>query len=158
MKEGAKEFSSQAWDNLYRDRNKVLSLGKSAGSKVVSELKLKPILKGFWQNLKSHDDLHHYVIKTYGLETWEKLKKALAELTTSPKLSKEIAKLSKSFEYLIENLFTLLLLNDQESGPNPLLVTMIQEKLSGIKRTVVWIKPGQSSKSVGAGHLLRSRQ
>lgn len=156
MKAGAKEFSNQAWDNLYRDRNTVLSLGKSAGVKVIDELKVKPILKGFWRNIKSQDDLHQYIISSYGVETWEKLKKALAKLSVSPTLSKEIVTLSKSFEYLIENIFVLLLLNDQENGPNPLLVTMIQEKLSGVKRTVVWIKPGQSPKSVGAGHLLKS--
>ncbi len=156
LKEGAKEFSSQAWDNLDREKATVIKLGKSASSKVVDELKVKPIMLGFWHTLEAHQELQSYIIKQYGQSSWLKLKKVFIDLSISPQVDSELSKLTSVFEKFIEQFFSLLLLNEQQNGPNPLLVTMLQEKLSGIKRSVVWIRPGQSEQSIGPGHRLKS--
>ena len=101
-------------------------------------------------------ELQDYVIQNYGRDSWLKLKKALIAISLSPEINSEIKILTRTFENSIQSFFSLLLLNETGNGPNPLLVTMIQEKLSGVKRTVVWIRPGQSTKSIGAGHRLKS--
>ncbi|MAA78870.1 MAG: hypothetical protein CL916_06385, partial [Deltaproteobacteria bacterium] len=72
LKESAKEFSSQAWDNLYREKDSLIELSQSAGKKITHELKFKPILQGFWYHLNSHIELQDYVIQNYGRDSWSR--------------------------------------------------------------------------------------
>ena len=156
LSQSGKDFASQAWNNVYEQRQVALKLGSQATKSVIKELKVVPVLKRFWAGVQQDKTLHNYVIKKYGNDTWQRLKKALAHIAESSVLHRELKRLATHLEQFTHTLLTAIILDSSSQGPNPLLITIIQEQLTNVKRPVIWITPGHSNQVVGEGHLLQS--
>ena len=156
LSQSGKDFASQAWENVYEQRQVALKLGSQATKSVIKELKVVPVLKRFWAGVQQDKILHNYVIKKYGNDTWQRLKKALAHIAESSALHRELKRLATHLEQFTHTLLTAIILDPSSQGPNPLLITIIQEQLTNVKRPVIWITPGHSDQVVGEGHLLQS--
>ena len=154
LRAGGEDLARQTWKSTLEHSERSIEIGKAAIQSASRELKLKPIASQIWTKLSHNQVLFNHVRTRYGAETWGRLKAGIVEFLEHTDVSAVINKLSLSGESIIKRLTNALLLNHDESAPNPLIVTLIKEEVSGMRRAVVWITPGKSAAQVASGHRI----
>ena len=141
LKSGAVSTLSQSVESLKKNSNEAQMQVQVIARDVQQELQLGVKLKGFWTSIVHNVSLRHYIIETYGERAWSQLKDATLEVSTSDVVGAKVQTLSQEMKLLGQQGLTALLLDREGRGPNPLLLSVIQEQLNGDTRPMIHIRP-----------------
>lgn len=135
---------SQEWPQASQEAQQVLA-------HLNQKLKSKVLLKHFWQALSQDQVLIQHLKKEYGEKGLAQIVGALRELSSTQSFSNNIDTLGSELKLIAQKGMNSILLDEQGQGPNPLLLSVIQEQLSGKKRPIVHVYPGQGN-TLKPGH------
>lgn len=153
-KDGAKEVGSQALENIERNQGEIIKETKKLAIKVKDQAQVEVRLKRFWSYLEGHEALKAHIIKQYGDEAWSKWMKAVGEIGQSDQVQKKMNTLIDEVKELGRESMSAVILDHQGKGPNPLLLSVIQEQLKGQQRPIVHVTPGTGT-PVKSGYLFK---
>ena len=134
LKSGGKEFAVQAIEKTISTPQRSIALGTAAMKRTSDELKLKHIASGLLDHIWRDKELAAHIQQKYGGELQRRLGLSLQEFFSQVEVNESIMRIGKKGESLFHKVLGSLLLNSEGSGPNPLLVTLVKEELSGIRR------------------------
>lgn len=156
-KGGAINLFKQSVQSIYKESDQALvESGKFA--KQISEVTKAPVLlEGFWSAVNSDEALARHVKQVYGEDVLIRFQLALRDLSASPEVAEKVEELKREVQQVARQGFKAILLDREGRGPNPLLLSVIQEQLSGEMRPVVHIIPGEGA-SVKPGYLFTSSE
>ena len=96
----------------------------------------------------------NHLKNTYGDEGLARISGALREISSSLLFSNKVGEISCEMKNIARKSLSALLLDQKGEGPNPLLLSVIQEQLSGHSRAIVHIYPGEGE-ALKPGHLFQ---
>ena len=117
----------------------------------------KLLLRHFWMAVSQDQVLIDHIKERYGDEALLRLSAALRKLSASQLFATRIQEVSASLRAVMKKGIRALLLDRRGEGPNPLLLTVIQEQLSGQSRAVVHIRPGEAE-AVKPGYIFTHKE
>jgi len=154
-KQGAKDLIKQGVESASQEIDGVLDESQKVAQGVWKTMKAPTLLEGFWTMLKHDEVLIKHIKVTYGEETLNRFMHALREMSDSMLVHKRVELLKTEVQQLASGGFKALVLDREGKGPNPLLLAVIQEQLSGGTRPVIHVIPGSRGR-VNPGHLFMS--
>ena len=141
LKSGAVSTLSQSVESLKKNGAEAQIQVKVIARDVQQELQLGVKLKGFWTAVVHNASLQSYIVETYGERAGSQLKDATLEVSKSDVIGARVQTLSQEMKRLGQQGLTALLLDREGRGPNPLLLSVIQEQLNGDTRPMIHIRP-----------------
>ena len=150
-----KDVVKQSVNSLVVEQEKSLKELQSLSSIAYEASEAPILLQSFWHRLVYDQKLNHYIKQTYGEDVWKRLQKSFLHIAQSKGVKKKIDQSVHTMKNVGKKLFTHLLLDQQGTGPNPLLLAVIQEQLRGESRPVIHVIPGQGA-VVKVGHTFQS--
>lgn len=156
VKEGGKDFLGQSYKSLTRESESVSTELTKLGEEITEATRAPVLLKRFWLAINQDEELMNHIRVTYGQEGVTRFQLAMRELSASQAVSDRLSHLRGEVESLAQEGFKALVLDREGKGPNPLLLSVIQEQLSGEARPIIHIVPG-SAERVNPSYLFESR-
>ena len=152
VKSGAIDLLTQTLGSLNKESDKAIVKSKEIALLVNKQLKSEVLLKNFWANLSQNQALIKHLQTEYGDEEMARISVALKEVSSNREFSSQITKVGADLKVIAKRGLSALLLDQEGKGPNPLLLAVIQEQLSGRARPIVHITPGQGD-ALKPGHV-----
>ena len=156
FKRGSTSFLEQSYESLKRESTEVQTQLITLGDEVKRATQAPLLLRSFWIAINQDQTLMLHIKTKYGSEALTRFKLALRELSASSAVSERLTALRSEVEALASAGFKALVLDREGKGPNPLLLNVIQEQLSGRARPVIHIVPGDAER-VNPGYVFTSR-
>lgn len=94
-------------------------------------------LKTLWISIAGNQTLKDHILSHYGAPVWDQILNSTKELSHDPEVENLFIEASGKLKDVAQSALTALLLDPAGSGPNPLLLAVIQEQLSGKHRPIV---------------------
>ena len=157
MSGGGRDLLGQAMQSLAHEHEagsaRAIELIKLANESAQPKL----LLRHFWMAVSQDRVLIDHIKERYGDEALLRLSAALRKLSASQLFATRIQEVSASLRAVMKKGIRALLLDRRGEGPNPLLLTVIQEQLSGQSRAVVHIRPGEAE-AVKPGYIFTHQE
>ena len=155
-KTGGIDLAQQVYQSLHQEWASASQEAQKLLSTLNQQLQSKVLLNSFWRTLGQDQVLIQHLRKEYGDKGLAQIVTALRDLSSTQDFSTGIDQLSGELKTIAQKGLNSILLDDQGQGPNPLLLSVIQEQLSGQKRPIVHVYPGQGS-TLKPGHRFPHR-
>lgn len=156
-KGGAINLFKQTLESLRVESPQVLKQGSKLALEIKEVTQAPVLLEHFWEALNRDEVLVAHLRETYGENLLLKFQLALRELSATQEVSQRLDLLKDEVRRVAREGFKALVLDREGKGPNPLLLAVIQEQLSGQARPIIHIIPG-TGESVKPGYLFISRR
>lgn len=159
LKGGARAFAQESFESLKREGPQSLSAAQSLAASAWAQADGAGRMRGLWLAIAGNEALHNHVVTTYGEPAWQALKGAALEVTKSEEVERLVADAATQLKELSQRALTALVLDREGEGPNPLLLAVAQEQLSGRARPVVRVTPappGAEGARVSDGYVFPS--
>jgi hypothetical protein len=150
-KRGGMNLAKQGINSLIQEKEVSKKAAQELFSIANEEVQPITLLQAFWQTLSQDEELKQHLKKKYGVVAYERIKKSLLSMSRSEKFSKRIDVISKELKLIARKGLRVLILDQEGKGPNPLLLSVIQEQLSGQRDPKVFIELGNGNR-LGPGH------
>lgn len=150
-KAGGVDLAQQVYQSLNQEWTEASQEAQKVLSNLNQKLQSKVLLKSFWQALSQNQKLIQHLKKEYGNKGLAQIVGALRELSSTEEFSTNIEYLSGELKQIAQKGLNSILLDEQGQGPNPLLLSVVQEQLSGQKRPIVHVYPGKGA-NLKPGH------
>lgn len=156
-KQGGIDLAKQSLDSLLKEQEASGEAAVGVVSIVNAQLKPKVLLERFWLAISQDDALITHLKNTYGSEGLARITGALRAVSSSEAFSQRVGELSGEIKQIAQRGLSALLLDQSGKGPNPLLLAVIQEQLSGQMRPKIHITPGDGDK-LSPGHIFKHHE
>lgn len=147
LSSGMKSFAKQSFESLRVNSEASLSQAQVLAGRAWETAQGGVRLKGVWLSVAGNQELKDYVVQTYGEPAWQKLTESTLSLTKSAEVEGLVDEATKEIKRAGKQSLTALLLDREGKGPNPLLLAVIQEQLSGQVRPIIRVVNGSGSGS-----------
>ena len=154
MKGGAVDLLKQTAGSLSKESDEAILKSKEVMTLVNQELKSEVLLKNFWASLSQNEALIKHLKTTYGDEEMARISVALKKISHNQEISSQVTQVSADLKQIAKRGLSALLLDQDGKGPNPLLLAVIQEQLSGQARPIIHIVPGTGD-ALKPGHAFK---
>jgi len=155
-KRGGVSLLSQSFESLRVESDQAAEEGKQLFQEAVRLSEAPLLLQSFWGQLSHDEQLISHIKSQYGEDVLQRFSLAVRELSTSESFHRKVERLQLELTSLGREAFKAIALDREGRGPNPLLLAVIQEQLSGQLRPVVHVVPG-SGAAVKAHYLFPSQ-
>lgn len=145
VKESGKAFSAQAWKHFSQQPERGIEATLQMSSVINRELKISQHSWNFVQTLFSDQELINYIEERYGQPAVETFRASLNAMAAQPRIQESIQRLKTEIQSIVNTTLAALFLDSSQSGPHPLLISLIQDKLSRKQKAVVWFLNGVSA-------------
>ncbi len=125
----AKDVAVQAMEGLEQNADQALDASKNIGVMAVEETQILSKSQAFVHNLFHHPMIKGHIAKNYGQPMISKLETAFLAVWDQSSTQNMINEAVLQSKDIIQRLLYLMVLDQNQSGPNPLLLAMIKEKL-----------------------------
>ena len=153
-KAGAVDLAQQSLNSLMTEQSTALNNTGALVDLIGKQMQAKVLLTHFWTAISQDEALIAHLKKTYGAEGLARISGALREISSSMTFSSKLGELSNEMKTMAKKSLSALLLDHKGQGPNPLLLSVIQEQLSGRSRPIVHVYPGEGD-ALRPGHLFQ---
>ena len=155
-KEGAVDLFKQSLESVKREAPQVLDQSSKLAQELKEATQAPILLKRFWKTLNSDETLARHIQDTYQGDLLLRFQLALRDLSAIPEVSQRLETLKDEVQNIARDAFKAIVLDREGKGPNPLLLAVIQEQLSGRARPIIHIIPG-AGENIKSGYLFTSQ-
>jgi hypothetical protein len=153
FKGGLKTFAEQSFKNIKANPDQAFSHAERLASTAWEQAQAGVRLKQLWLSIAGNQPLKDHIVKRYGEPAWSQLINATQTLSKDEELVNLIHDTGVQLKEIGKESLTALVLDREGTGPNPLLLAVVQERLSGISRPVIRVLPQPESAPTPEGYL-----
>jgi hypothetical protein len=154
IKGGATNFAKESFKSLKKESDQALSEAQKLAAGAWERAEGGARLKGLWLAIAGNQALKDHITNTYGAPAWTQLQEAVWSVSQNQEVEALINQAGERLKQLSKKALTALLLDREGKGPNPLLLAVIQEQLSGQARPIVHVTPAPpENPRVSPGYL-----
>ena len=151
---GVKEVFRQGSEGLRRNAPKIWHSISALGAETEERFMISAKGSNFFSALLLDERLQHHIKTTYGDDAWGKFMNGFADVIKDPIFSEALKTMKGTMIQLVKNGASVLLLDQEGKGPNPLLLQVLQDLLRGKTSPVVQVIPGKGT-PVLPGHVFK---
>ena len=154
LKGGAKRFAQESYESLKLHGDESLSASRRLAAQAWRRAEAGTRLQTFWLAIAGNEALRQHIIAQYGEPVWRDLNDAMFDVSADAGVEQLVIQVSEEAKSLGKKALTALVLDREGKGPNPLLLSVLQEQLSGAKRPVIrMVPPPEGSPLLSEGYI-----
>lgn len=128
-KDVAGEVVSGASQGILNHQDQAISAITQLAKKTNENAQITNKIQDFFTQVFNNEQLKNHLKTQYGEDLSDRLQSSFEEVWQDPSTAKTIDQTVSQMKNLLERSIRLLVLDQNQSGPNPLLLAMIKEKL-----------------------------